>query len=95
MNIAFLRAGRTLALALLCLLPALAFAAALFTLVHSASKTLTTQKTIRLVAETGPENDMLSYRIDGLRNPILAVPKGAAVMVLFVTTPHGLKPDGF
>jgi len=42
------------------------------------------QKTIRLVAVTGPEKDMLSYRIDGLRNPTLAVPKGALLKVLFI-----------
>ena len=50
-------------------------------------KTLTfTQKTVRLVAVTGPENDMLSYRMDGLRNPTLVVPKGAVLTVLFVNT---------
>lgn len=43
-----------------------------------------TQKAIRLVATTGPESDMLSYRMDGLRNPTLVVPKGATLKVLFV-----------
>lgn len=42
------------------------------------------QKTIRLVAVTGPEKDMLTYRIDGLRNPALGVPAGALLRVLFV-----------
>ncbi len=50
-------------------------------------KTLTfTRKTVRLVAVTGPESDMLSYRIGGVRNPTLAFTKGAAVTVLFVNT---------
>lgn len=54
----------------------------------SGNKTTITfaQKTIRLVAVTGPEKDMLSYRVDGLRNPILVVPKSALLKVLFVNT---------
>jgi rusticyanin len=44
------------------------------------------QKTIRLVAQSGPANDMLSYRIGGLRNPVMVVPKGAMLRVLFVNT---------
>ncbi|MEO7716456.1 MAG: hypothetical protein ABIY70_09645 [Capsulimonas sp.] len=48
-------------------------------------KTLTfTQKTIRLVVHTGPENDMLSYRINGLRNPTIVAPHGSTLRVLFV-----------
>lgn len=117
MNIAFLRAGRTFASALLCLVPAIAFAAP-FTLVRSASQTLTpaalaaaqkkqtpgaaspdgktltfTQKTVRLVAVTGPENDMLSYRVDGLRNPVLVVPRGAALTLLFVNADDDMAHD--
>jgi hypothetical protein len=42
------------------------------------------QKVIRLVAVTGPDNDMLSSRIDGLRNPTLIVPRRAVLHVLFV-----------
>lgn len=50
-------------------------------------KTLTfTSKTVRLVAVTGPDSDMLSYRIGGVRNPTLAVGRGAALSVLFVNT---------
>ncbi len=50
-------------------------------------KTLTFgQKTIRLVVVTGPEEDMLSYRIAGRRNPTLAVPRGATLKMLFVNT---------
>ncbi len=99
MNTALMRAGRTLASALLCLMPTMVFAAAPFTLIRSVPKTQTagavspdgktltfTQKIIRLVAETGPESDMLSYRIDSLRNPMLVVPKGAALTLLFVNT---------
>lgn len=44
------------------------------------------QKTIRLVTVTGPDSDMLSYRIDGLRNPTLIVPKNATLKMLFINT---------
>ncbi len=44
------------------------------------------QKSVRLVAVTGPDSDMLSYRVDGLRNPTLIVPPGATLRVLFVNT---------
>ena len=44
------------------------------------------QKTIRLVVVTGPDDDMLSYRIAGLRTPTLIVPRGATLRVLFVNT---------
>jgi len=43
-------------------------------------------RTVRLVARTGPDNDMLSYRIDGLRSPTLVVPRGATMQVLFINT---------
>lgn len=50
-------------------------------------KTLTfTKGAIRLMATTGPENDMLSYRIAGLRNPTLIVPARATLRVLFVNS---------
>ena len=53
----------------------------------SDKKTLTFgQRVIRLVAVTGPGTDMLSYRIDGLRNPTLIVPKGATLKILFANT---------
>ncbi|MDQ2798466.1 MAG: hypothetical protein M3Y13_02350 [Armatimonadota bacterium] len=42
------------------------------------------QKAIRLVAVTGPEKDMLSYRVDGLRNPTLIVPRNATLKMLFI-----------
>ena len=44
------------------------------------------QKVVRLVVTSGPPNDMLSYRIAGLRNPTLIVPHGATLRVLFVNT---------
>lgn len=50
-------------------------------------KTLTfQQKTVRIVAHSGPANDMLSYRIDGLKSPTLVVPAGATVKALFINT---------
>jgi plastocyanin len=48
---------------------------------------------IRLVATTGPEDDMLSYRIQGLRNPNLVVPSGATLRILFVNTDHDMRHD--
>jgi len=44
------------------------------------------QKTVRLVVHSGPPSDMLSYRIDGLRNPTLVVPAGATLKTLFINT---------
>ena len=55
--------------------------------VSSDGKTLTFgQKRVRLVAVTGPEEDMLSYRIGGRRNPTLVVSRGATITLLFVNT---------
>jgi hypothetical protein len=42
------------------------------------------QKSVRLVFHTGPETDMLSYRVSGLRNPTLVIPRGATIKALFV-----------
>lgn len=48
-------------------------------------KTLTFgQKAVRLVVTSGPDSDMLSYRIAGLRNPTLVVPVGATLKALFI-----------
>lgn len=44
------------------------------------------QKGVRLVVVTGPEDDMLSYRIGGLRNPTLVVRRGATLHILFANT---------
>ena len=56
-------------------------------MVSADKKTLTfRQKTVRIVAHSGPASDMLSYRIDGLKNPTLVVPAGATVRALFINT---------
>jgi plastocyanin len=52
-----------------------------------------TEKNISLVAVTGPEDDMLSYRIQGVRNPNLIVPEGATIRVLFVNTDEDMTHD--
>jgi hypothetical protein len=50
---------------------------------------------IRLVVITGPEEDMLSYRIAGMRNPNLVVPPGVTLRILFINLdddmPHDLR----
>ena len=52
-----------------------------------------TEKEIRLVVKTGPEDDMLSYRIQGVRNPNLIVPAGATLKILFVNSDEDMKHD--
>lgn len=52
-----------------------------------------TAKEIRLVAVTGPEDDMLSYRIQGVRNPNLIVPTGATLKILFVNIDTDMRHD--
>lgn len=55
-------------------------------------KTLTfRQAVVRLVAVTGPDGDMLSYRIDGRRSPTLVVSPGATLQMLFVNTDDDMK----
>lgn len=55
--------------------------------VSADKKTLTfRQKMVHLVVRSGPSNDMLSYRIAGLRNPTLVVPAGATLQALFLNT---------
>ena len=57
-------------------------------------KTLTFKTpTVRLVVTTGPEDDMLSYRIGGLRNPTLIVPPNAVLSVLMVNTDGDMFHD--
>lgn len=51
------------------------------------------EKEIRLVVTTGPEDDMLSYRIQGVRNPNLVVPSGATLKILFVNTDYDMRHD--
>jgi hypothetical protein len=50
-------------------------------------------KDIRLVVTTGPEDDMLSYRIQGLRNPAISVPEGAILRILFVNSDVDMRHD--
>jgi plastocyanin len=52
-----------------------------------------TQMEVRLVATTGPEDDMLSYRIQGMRNPTLVVPANATLKILFVNTDSDMQHD--
>lgn len=52
-----------------------------------------TEKEIRLVIITGPEDDMLSYRIQGVRNPNLVVPSGATLKILFVNVDTDMRHD--
>lgn len=51
------------------------------------------EKNIRLVATTGPEDDMLSYRIQGIRNPSLVIPSGSTITILFINTDSDMKHD--
>lgn len=51
------------------------------------------QKDISLVIITGPEDDMLSYRIQGIRNPTLVIPSGSSLKVLFVNVDDDMKHD--
>lgn len=50
-------------------------------------------KEIRLIAITGPEDDMLSYRIQGIRNANLVVPSGATLKILFVNVDVDMRHD--
>lgn len=52
-----------------------------------------TEKEIRLIALTGPEDDMLSYRIQGIRNPNLVLPSGATLRILFVNVDTDMRHD--
>ncbi len=52
-----------------------------------------TEKEIRLVVTTEPENDMLSYRIQGVRNPNLIIPTGATLKILFVNVDYDMRHD--
>ena len=52
-----------------------------------------TDKEIRLVVVTGPEDDMLSFRIQSVRNPTLVVPAGATLKILFVNVDDDMRHD--
>jgi plastocyanin len=51
------------------------------------------EKNIRLLVTTGPEDDMLSYRIQGMRNPTLIVPADASIRIFFVNTDSDMRHD--
>lgn len=52
-----------------------------------------TEKEIRLVVVTGPEDDMLSYFVQGARNPNLVVPSGATLKILFINVDTDMRHD--
>lgn len=52
-----------------------------------------TEKDVRLIVTTGPEDDMLSYRIQGVRNPNLVVLSGAVLRILFVNVDVDMRHD--
>ena len=52
-----------------------------------------TENEIYLIVKTGPEDDMLSYRIQGVRNPNLVVPDGAVLKILFVNSDEDMPHD--
>lgn len=52
-----------------------------------------TEKEIRLVVLTGPEDDMLSFRIQGMRNPTLVFPSGARFTILFINVDVDMRHD--
>ncbi len=51
------------------------------------------EKEVRLVVFTGPEDDMLSYRIQGVRNPNLILPAGAVLKILFINLDSDMRHD--
>lgn len=52
-----------------------------------------TQSEVSLIVVTGPADDMLSYRIQGMRNPTLVVPSGATLKILFVNADADMRHD--
>ncbi|HEV7699260.1 MAG TPA: sulfocyanin-like copper-binding protein, partial [Pyrinomonadaceae bacterium] len=52
-----------------------------------------TQGEIRLLIVSGPEDDMLSYRVLGVRNPTIIVPAGATLRILFVNRDGDMRHD--
>ena len=48
---------------------------------------------VSLVVSTGPENDMLSYRIGRLRNPTIVVRRGAILDITFINTDGDMVHD--
>ena len=48
---------------------------------------------VQLIVRTGPESDMLSYRIQGRRNPMLILHAGTSVHILFVNVDDDMTHD--
>lgn len=62
--------------------------------VDKAKNTLTfSGEAISIVVRTGPEEDMLSYRIQGVRNPTIVVPEMTSLKVLFVNADEDMFHD--
>lgn len=53
---------------------------------HNRKEIYFNDKIARLVVYTGPADDMLSFRIAGLRNPTISIPAGSTLHILFVNT---------
>lgn len=51
------------------------------------------EKEVSIVVLTGPEDDMLSYRIQGMRNPTLVLPTGVRLTILFVNVDVDMRHD--
>lgn len=60
---------------------------------RSATNLSFTSRDVRLVVITGPEDDMLSYRIQGMRNPTLVVPAGVTMRILFINVDTDMRHD--
>ncbi len=54
---------------------------------------ITNDNESQVVVTTGPAEDMLSYRIQGMRNPILAMKPGTKLHIVFVNTDDGMHHD--
>jgi len=48
---------------------------------------------IRLVVTTGPEDDMLSYRIQGVRNPNIVIKSGSLLKLIFINVDADMRHD--
>jgi hypothetical protein len=46
-----------------------------------------------LIVRTGPESDMLSYRVEGIRNPVLIVRSSSILHILFVNVDDDMTHD--
>lgn len=52
-----------------------------------------TEKEVRLVVITGPEDDMLSFWVQGMRNPTLVLPAGVRLTILFLNVDVDMRHD--